>query len=235
MKTFYAILAAMIFSYQAYSSELFIRVLKPGYFTASVANQTQTNSQNTFRFFDLAAGSISFQLIDQSNGSTSFYQQFMIAPNQRIVAEINAMNQVTIIQTIPISVINWYETTAQFNPQYGNQPNYNNGIPPNYNTPSNGGYNQPATDNSFPQFLAFLDRQTMDDNKLREATNYANKTFLSSLQIIEIAKKFTFDSNKLAWAKAAYSRCYDPANYFLFKDVFTFSSSYSELQTFIGH
>lgn len=242
MKTIYTILVGMMLSYQAFSSELFIRVAKSGIYTGNISNQSQTNPQNVFHFYDLAPGNLPFQLIDQQSGNVIFYQTIVLAPNQRVIAEINGMNQITILQSVPITVINWYETQPQMtSPNYGNPPIYGTPtptygtMPPMYGTPPSNGYVQPITDQSFPQFLAFLDRQTMDNTKLQEATNYINKTMLSSQQIIEVAKKFTFDSNKLAWAKAAYPRCYDPANYFLFKDVFTFSSSYSDLQKFIGH
>lgn len=74
----------------------------------------------------------------------------------------------------------------------------------------------------------------MDSNKLRMAKNYVASNPLTSEQIAGISREFSFDNNRLDFAKHAYANCYDKSNYFLLKDTFTFSSNYNSLLNHIG-
>jgi hypothetical protein len=56
---------------------------------------------------------------------------------------------------------------------------------------------------------------------------------LSTDQIIEIVNLFSFEENKLDYAKFAYSKCVDKNNYFIVNDAFSFSSSTDELTEYI--
>jgi hypothetical protein len=55
---------------------------------------------------------------------------------------------------------------------------------------------------------------------------------MTAAQIAGLVKMMTFESNKLALAKAAYPNCIDRNNYYLVNDAFTFSSSVTELTNF---
>lgn len=74
----------------------------------------------------------------------------------------------------------------------------------------------------------------MDSNKLRMAKNYVASNPLTAEQIAGISREFSFDNNRLDFAKHAYATCYDKSNYFLLKDTFTFSSNYNNLLNHIG-
>jgi hypothetical protein len=65
------------------------------------------------------------------------------------------------------------------------------------------------------------------------------KTFLknkcvSVSQIKDIMALFSFEGDKLEFAKAAYDRCSDKENYYQVSDAFSFSSSNDELTDFIN-
>jgi hypothetical protein len=56
---------------------------------------------------------------------------------------------------------------------------------------------------------------------------------MSTDQVMEVMGLFSFEENKLEFAKAAYDRCSDPNNYWKVNDAFTFSDSIEELDAFL--
>lgn len=234
MKKIYLLATIVLTTQLSFGAELFIRVMRSGTHSATAYNQTQSNTTNIFRFFELPGGNTNILVRDQQSGYNIFNGFVHIAGNQRVIAELDYSGNLQIIQMIGIGNTNWYTSTP------GNvvcNPYPNNGYPgspyPNNGYP-NGNGQWGGTDNAaFGQFLQLMDNESFDSNKLELARSYAKKTHLSAQQITDISKKFTFDSNRLDWAKDAYSSCYDKANYFLLKSTFTFSSNYSALEDYI--
>lgn len=68
-----------------------------------------------------------------------------------------------------------------------------------------------------------------DDTRLSVAKQIAKANCLSVAQIMEICSIFAFEESKLDFAKFAHDHCFDPSNYFMVGDVFSFSSSVEEL------
>lgn len=56
---------------------------------------------------------------------------------------------------------------------------------------------------------------------------------LNTTQIKSIMEIFSFESNKLDYAKWAYANCVDKSNYFLLNSAFSFSSSKTELSNYV--
>lgn len=223
MKKIYLLAAIVLTTQISFGAELFIRVMRSGSHIATAYNQTQTNTTNIFRFFELPGGNINIQISDQQNGYSIFTGFLPVAGNQRIVAELDYNGNLQIVQTIAITSTNWY-TSAPGNTVYN----------PNSGYPNSGNNGWCGTDHAaFGQFLKLIDNEPFDSNKLELAKSYAKKTNLSAQQIADVGKRFTFDSNRLDWAKAAYGSCYDKANYFLLKSTFTFTSNYSALEEYI--
>lgn len=221
MKTRYTLLIAFLGVYfQFFASELFLKVNRTGNFQVTVGGQTQSNSTLIYRFFDLSSGSMQVSVTDLNNGSLVFNNFVQLSTNTRTVAELNSNGTMTIIQNLSISVNNWYNTQI-----VGTVANNTGG--------SYGNVYDPQAEAGFQQFLTFLDSQSFDSGKLEEAKKYCALSNLSAQQISQIAKKFTYDSSRLEFAKAAYSTCRDKANYFLLKSTFTFSSSYSDLEEYM--
>lgn len=67
-------------------------------------------------------------------------------------------------------------------------------------------------------------------NIARQATMY--KT-LRAYQVVEIGRQFSFESDRLEFAKMAFNNTFDKENYYLVNSIFHFSSSKSELNRFI--
>ncbi|WP_341905449.1 DUF4476 domain-containing protein [Fluviicola taffensis] len=246
MKKIYFTFALVLFTCTlAHASELLLRVNRKGLFIVSASSQTQTNNYNTYQFYNLYGGTTQVKVVDKANGQVIFKNNVNIPEGYQLIAELDYYGTLTIVSNNPTASYNngsWNDNVGTIN--YGNNGNgnygsgYQNnhcGTHPNYQ--GDGYYNQGQTANNnnyFNQFLASLKSESFDSNRLQNAKVYASKTNLSANQIKEIAATFTFDSNRLDWAKAAYTNCYDKGNYFLLRDTFTFSSNYSELQDYIS-
>lgn len=244
MKKIYFTFALVLFTCTlAHASELLLRVNRKGQFIVSASSQTQTNNYNTYQFYNLYGGTTQVKVIDKANGQVIFKNNLTIPEGYQLIAELDYYGTLTIVSNTPIAAYNggWNDNVGTVN--YGNNGNgnYSGGYHNNHcgtypNNQGDGYYNQGQTTNNnyFNQFLTSLKAESFDSNRLQNAKVYASKTNLSSNQIKEIAATFTFDSNRLDWAKAAYTSCYDKGNYFLLRETFTFSSSYSELQDYIS-
>jgi len=105
--------------------------------------------------------------------------------------------------------------------------------PPVRNVGCSGAYAMNAGD--FQSALASINKQGFDETKLSTAKSIASKQCLNANQVVQICKTFGFEQTKLDFAKFAYSRCNEPANYFKVNDVFGFSSSVEELNNFTSN
>ena len=229
----------------AHASELLLRVNRKGQFIVSASNQTQTNNYNTYQFYNLYGGTTQVKVVDKGNGQVIFKNNLTIPEGYQLIAELDYYGTLTIVANNPIASNNnggWNNNVGTIN--YGNtgNGNYGGGYQNNHcgTYPSyqgDGYYNQGQSANNnnyFNQFLTSLKSESFDSNRLQNAKVYASKTNLSANQIKDIAATFTFDSNRLDWAKAAYNSCYDKGNYFLLRETFTFASNYSDLQDYIS-
>ena len=93
------------------------------------------------------------------------------------------------------------------------------------------GFPMSATD--FSAALRTIKESSFDETKLTTANSIASSNCLSTDQVVEICKLFSFEDNKLAFAKYAYKYTTDPKNYFKVNNVFSFSSSKEELSDFV--
>ncbi len=222
----------------AHASELILRVNRKGQFTVSASNQTQTNNFNTYQFYNLYSGNTQVRVVDKMSGQVIFKNNVNIPDNTQLVAELDNYGTLTIVASNPLGYSNggWSGNGNIGTVNYGNS-NYGHSHCGTYpNNQGDGYYNQGQNTNNqyFNQFVSSLRSESFDSNRLQNAKVYASQMNLSANQIKDIAATFTFDSNRLDWAKAAYNSCYDKGNYFLLRETFTFSSSYSDLQDYIS-
>ncbi len=230
MRTIITLVIAISFALLSNASELFIRVNAQGEYFASAYNQTHYNRNNIFKFFDLPGGSTSIQIVNQHTNVLLYSGTISIKQNERVVAQIDGYGNLTIIQRLQIQELNWYTTTTQ-NDVY--TPHPGNPYPGNNNPfPGHGNHGNSTNNNMFQQFLSSL-KDEMDGNKLTMAKNYSSQNSLSADQIARISKEFSFDGNRLEFAKHAYANCYDKNNYFLLKNTFSYTSNYNSLLKFI--
>jgi len=78
-----------------------------------------------------------------------------------------------------------------------------------------------------------INESSFDDTKLSTAKTIVSSNCLTCDQITQICGLFSFEENKLSFAKFAFKYTTDPKNYFKVNNVFSFSSSKEELNEFI--
>lgn len=240
----------------SFGSEFNLRVLRNGKHTVSIYNQTQENNINYFKFAGLTGNSFLLTVKDQFTNQVIFNNYVQIPEGSAVNAELDLNNNLNILTTNypntgyngTVGTVN-YGGSAYGNTSgtYGNYPSNNNHCGTNYGNGnghdhhgnshhSNTSYNNNYGNSTyFNQLLVNLNNEGFDSNRLKSAKAYANANMLSANQINEIAKTFTFDSNRLSWAKYAYQKCYDKQNYFLLQNSFMFSSNYNELLDYISN
>ncbi len=85
----------------------------------------------------------------------------------------------------------------------------------------------------FNQANAQIKKASFADDKMKVAKQITRNNCLSVNQIIEICKLFSFEDNKLEYAKFAYDFTFEKNKYYMVNDVFSFSSSRDELDSFL--
>ncbi|MDD4575281.1 MAG: DUF4476 domain-containing protein [Bacteroidales bacterium] len=85
----------------------------------------------------------------------------------------------------------------------------------------------------FTQATAQINKTSFADDKMKIAQQITRNNCLSVNQIIEICKLFSFEDNKLEFAKFAYDFTFEKNKYYLVNEVFSFSSSRDELDSFL--
>ena len=88
---------------------------------------------------------------------------------------------------------------------------------------------------AFAELRGTIARASFDSNKLDIAMFAVSRNRMTSAQVADITRMFSFESNRLEFAKYAYSFVTDPGSYFMVANAFTFSSSKRELFDFIGY
>ncbi|MFN4028071.1 MULTISPECIES: DUF4476 domain-containing protein [Flavobacterium] len=86
---------------------------------------------------------------------------------------------------------------------------------------------------NFNAALATIKKQSFEDTQLKTAKQVIAANCLNVDQIIQIANTFSFEDNKLEFAKFAYDYCIEPRNYFKLNGIFSFSSNVDELSDYV--
>ena len=86
---------------------------------------------------------------------------------------------------------------------------------------------------SFSMMIQQISAQSFDDNRLQVAQQIVMSNRVTSAQVTDIARLFSFESTRLKFAKFAYAYVLDPNSYFMVNNAFSFSSSVDDLHRFI--
>lgn len=104
----------------------------------------------------------------------------------------------------------------------------------NYAEPTHGcGGNSCMTPGNFNAALSTIKKQSFEDTKLKTAKQVITANCLNVDQVMQIANLFSFEDNKLDFAKFAYDYCIEPQNYFKLNGIFSFSSNVDELSDYV--
>ena len=85
----------------------------------------------------------------------------------------------------------------------------------------------------FNEFRDMLAENAFDSGKLTIAKQAISSNPMCVHQIAAICRMFSFENNKLEFAKYAYAYCTEKNKYYLINDVFSYESSKNELNEYI--
>jgi len=91
-----------------------------------------------------------------------------------------------------------------------------------------------VNDKEFESIKKSISSKSFEDSKLTLAKQISDSKCLSSSQVRDIMKLFSFEQTKLEFAKYAYKKVIDKDNYYLVNDAFQFENSIEELNEYIG-
>ena len=242
--------------------EFFLRVNDGGRYTVSLDDQTITLSKGRFRFFDVPPGRQ--RLVISRNNTTVYQDWIDLRNDQRTVAEFTVRRGVRIVSTYPLFMNGrytgpeWEQNQANNYPDRPNQGRTdwpdrtdrdrpNNGSP-DWNTPNNGpippGGNPnrpnpqaPQTSMSrfeFDQLRSSLTRESYDERKFELIRNVLPNRAVSTAQVADLLRQFSFDKYRLESAKIAWNSVTDQQNFYTVFDTFSFESTKRDLKKHIG-
>ena len=132
-------------------------------------------------------------------------------------------------------------TTTQSNGYTGSQGVQGNANTVNYNDDADRaeyagprGCPRPMSQHAFEEAKESVSSKSFASSKLTIAKQIVSANCLKCRQVKEIMQLFTFESDKVEFAKYAYKYTWDINNYFLLNDAFEFESSIDELNRFIN-
>lgn len=85
----------------------------------------------------------------------------------------------------------------------------------------------------FNAAMSTIKGQSFEETRLKTAKQVVSANCLNVDQIMSIANTFSFEDNKLEFAKYAYDYCTEPRNYFKLNGIFSFSSNAEELSDYV--
>ena len=85
----------------------------------------------------------------------------------------------------------------------------------------------------FNAAVSTIKKQSFEDSKLKTAKQVVSANCLNTNQVMQIANLFSFEDNKLEFAKYAYDFCIEPRSYYKVNGIFKFSSNADELSDYV--
>jgi len=202
-----------------FTSDLVIFAPAGDSFRVQIKGFVNSNFSNKIRINDMQPGNYNIIIIFQNRGIPNINLNIYIQPNAEIACVIQKDNM-GVYYTEMFEAINYLGNSNIII------------IEPEH--PFLGFCNYPMDDAAFAKALQAIKNENFDSNKMTVAKQIANTNCLLTEQVIEIMKLFSFESGKLEFAKHAYTRVYDPGNYFAINNEFSFSSSVDELSEYIN-
>jgi len=142
----------------------------------------------------------------------------------------------TIQTTTSTTVTSSHSSSGSMNTQVtepARPVNPNTNTNPSTNNVSKAGCSIPMNAGNFDKMKQNVESKPFSDTKMSTAKIATKNACLSVNQIKEICKLFSMDDDKLAYAKYAYDYCTEKSNYYEVSEVFSFSSTTDELNSFL--
>jgi hypothetical protein len=202
-------------------------------------------NHNSMRITGLENGQHQVKIYrEKSNGMFSmlgkryevvFNNVISVKPRTDVNISIDRSGRATISQVRKNGKVVRFEKDSDFDFDRGrNTGDYDNDRGGNWGDyDENYGYERGMDDREFNQVLNSIEKEWLESNKLKSATQIATANRLTTAQVKELVLLFSFESNKLDLAKKAYANTVDKRNYSMINDAFSFNSSKDELARFI--
>lgn len=118
-------------------------------------------------------------------------------------------------------------------PQYNNSYTRNDNAYPDVNSKGiNSGYQGLMSYKEFATMKERVKQNTLENGKLETAKMMTRENVLTAAQVAEITRLFTFDNNRLDFAKFAFEFTYDRENYTVVSDALAFQKNREDLLRF---
>ncbi len=111
---------------------------------------------------------------------------------------------------------------------------YSSGGYDNAPPPPQRGCQYPMNTSDFRSAKETIGKASFDDTKLSTAKTILSSNCVSTDQVVQLCGLFSFEGNKLEFAKFAYGKTTDPGNYFKVANVFSFDASKTELNNYVS-
>jgi hypothetical protein len=169
-----------------------------------------------------------FQSHNRSGGRELYSGQVFIRPSYHVDVSFNRFGKVFIDES-RFDLLSYSDNDIWGNTCYG-QGSWGPG-----NSGQGGGWysNVSMAPESFTVLLSQVSAEHFDDTKLTRIKDALEMNRVSVGQVKQLMQQFTFDTDRMKLAKAAYPRTVDKRNYFMVMDDFKFSSSRDELASWI--
>ena len=92
---------------------------------------------------------------------------------------------------------------------------------------------QPCSSGEFQRIRSLVKEQKFEKDRMNVALQAIRGKLLTADQISDLARLFSFESDRLSFLKSAYDGCFDKDNYFVVYQTLDFSSSKDELTKFL--
>jgi hypothetical protein len=89
------------------------------------------------------------------------------------------------------------------------------------------------SDANFSQAKETLRKEWFENTRVSTAKQLIDRNYFTSRQVKDLMLLFTFENNRLDFAKYAYSKVVDKGNYFTVNDALSMPNSKEELNRFI--
>lgn len=220
-------------------------------FSASFNNSTPVAPSNQINFTHIHPGSHYLEVYRYTHSlfgimphvQAIFRGVIQVPPNMQMVYMVNHMNQLVLTHSSPLMMnpmhpggpVQLPNTQLPMNPNLPvHHPNIHHQInQPNLPINNNPGFFGMHPQN-FQQLIATISATSFDSSKRNIARQGISSNNVSSQQVLEIIRLFSFESSRLEIAKFAYPFTVDKNNYYLVNNGFSFSSSIDNLNRFIG-
>ena len=183
---------------------------------------------------NLAGGFYNVNIIFQNRALPQLMHQITVNTNSMNVYKVEkAGTQFTLVHlgVIPyISVLNSNQFPVPPTPQPQPQP-----VPDDGQVVDDNDFCNPPSNADFQNMIQTIENTSFESDKENVAKQIIASNCLTSNQVKQILQLFSFEDTKLDLAKYAYNYVYDPQNYYVVYDVFSFSSSKTKLSKYINN